>query len=263
MQQLLRDGVALAYEESGIGNPPTLLVHGWCCDHTYFAPQFEHFRHKYRVVAVDLRGHGQSDKPEQDYTMAAFVDDLVWLCTQLEVKKPVVIGHSMGGVIATQLAAQHPDLPTAIIGVDSPILRSQEVVNRRKSVVESIRGPRYREVARQFVDGMFLPTDDQQRKAQIVESMNAAPQHVMASAAEQTWSWDAATVLSACKVPMLLISAGRYVEDVNRLRELCPQLVFGQTVGAGHFNQLEVPDQVNAMIERFITTSVLHPTSVA
>ena len=56
MRQLERDGVALCYEEAGEGEPPVLLVHGWCCDHTYFAPQVEHFAKRgHRVVAVDLR----------------------------------------------------------------------------------------------------------------------------------------------------------------------------------------------------------------
>jgi pimeloyl-ACP methyl ester carboxylesterase len=256
MQRLRRDGVALAYEEAGSGDPPILLVHGWCCDHTHFTPQFEYFCHNHRVVAVDLRGHGQSDKPHQNYTMAAFADDLAWLCGQMDVKKPVVIGHSMGGLIATQLAAQNPDLPAAIIAIDSPLLPSQERLNRRKSVVESLRGPSNRDVARQFVEAMFLPTDDQRRKAQIVGSMTTAPHHVMVSTMEQVSSWDGAEALSACKVPTLLISAGNFVEDVNRLRELCPQHVFGQTVGSGHFNQLEVPDQVNGMIERFIAISL-------
>jgi pimeloyl-ACP methyl ester carboxylesterase len=63
MRRLRRDGVALFYDEAGGGELPLVFVHGWCCDHTYFAPQFEHFRRKHRVVAVDLRGHGQSDKP--------------------------------------------------------------------------------------------------------------------------------------------------------------------------------------------------------
>ena len=66
MQKLIRDGVALAYEEAGSGDPPLLLVHCWCCDHSYFQPQFEHFQRDHRVVAVDLRGHGASDKPVQD-----------------------------------------------------------------------------------------------------------------------------------------------------------------------------------------------------
>jgi len=262
MQQLQRDGVALAYEETGTGDPPILLVHGWCCDHTYsgFAPQFEHFRRRHRVVGVDLRGHGQSDKPEQDYTLAGFADDLVWLCDQLDVKMPVVIGHSLGGAIAIQLASQHPDLPVAIIGIDSPVLMPQQLADEFKSVAESLRGPSYLEAALQAFDRMFIPTDNQQRKAQIVESMSLAPQHVMASALEEFLSWDCAAALSACKVPTLLINSGRAVEDVNRYREFCPQLIFGQTVGTGHFIQLEAPGQVNAMIERFISTSILHPT---
>ena len=61
-----------------------MLVHGWCCDHTYFAPQFEHFVKKgRRVVAVDLRGHGRSDKPHQPYTMQAFADDIARMCERL------------------------------------------------------------------------------------------------------------------------------------------------------------------------------------
>ena len=85
MQRLNRDGVGLAYEEAGRGEPPILLVHGWTCDHTYFAPQFEHFGRAHRTIAVDLRGHGESDTPEQDYTVAGFADDLAWLCEQLGV----------------------------------------------------------------------------------------------------------------------------------------------------------------------------------
>jgi hypothetical protein len=57
MRQLVLDGVALSHEEAGEGEPPVLLVHGWCCDHTYFAPQFEHFVKKgRRVVAVAAGG---------------------------------------------------------------------------------------------------------------------------------------------------------------------------------------------------------------
>src|SRR3712207_1087980 len=80
MRSLRRDGAALFYEEAQGDETPVLLVHGIGCDHTYFAPQFEDFaRRGHRVVAVDLRGHGKSDKPEQSYTMQLFADDQAWL----------------------------------------------------------------------------------------------------------------------------------------------------------------------------------------
>ena len=78
MGKLKRDSVTLFYKEAGSGDPPILLVHGGMDDHTHFSPQFEHFQLNHRTVAIDLRGYGQSDKPQQDYTIAGYADDLAW-----------------------------------------------------------------------------------------------------------------------------------------------------------------------------------------
>ncbi|MSP78013.1 MAG: alpha/beta hydrolase [Dehalococcoidia bacterium] len=99
MPSLRRDGVSLYYEEAGAGSPVLLFVHGVCCDHTFLAPQFEHFRRTHHVISVDLRGHGSSDKLSQPYSIPGFADDVIWLVRQLGIQKPVVIGHSMGGQI--------------------------------------------------------------------------------------------------------------------------------------------------------------------
>jgi len=253
VESLVRDGVRLAYTEAGQGNPPLLLVHGWCCDHTYFAPQAEYFSQTHRVISVDLRGHGASDKPAQDYTMDAYADDLAWLCQQLGVDKPVIVGHSMGGVIAFVMAARHPEQVAAVVAVDSPLVPPAALAGQITGLVAGLKSPAYAEVSRGFTsNALFLPTDDADRKTQIVEHMAGAPQHVMASAMECIFNCDTAAAASGCKVPALLINAAHPLADVVPLRELCPQLVVGQPVGAGHFNQLEVPEQVNAMIERFL-----------
>src|SRR6266576_1181932 len=96
---LTRGGVKLAYEASGTG-PPMVFVHGWCCDRSHFAPQMAHFSRTHRCIALDLRGHGESDAPEQEYSIAGFADDIAWACDQLAVEKPVIVGHSMGGAAA-------------------------------------------------------------------------------------------------------------------------------------------------------------------
>src|SRR5215208_1604983 len=256
MERLVRDGVALAYEERGAGDPPLVLVHGWCCDHTYFAPQEAYFAGAHRVVAVDLRGHGASDKPEQDYTADVFADDLAWLCERLGITRPVVIGHSLGGIVALAVAARYPSLPAAIAALDSPLAPAPDVATARERLVERLWGPDYRSVARQFSDQtFFLPTDDPARRAQILDGMSAAPQHVMASAIEGIARYDSAAALTALTVPLLFIAANETNprSDVARLRALCSTLMLGQTVASGHFLQLEVPDQVNAMLDRFLT----------
>jgi pimeloyl-ACP methyl ester carboxylesterase len=79
MPFLHRDGVSLFYERTGGEGCPVVLVHGWSCDHTFLAPQAEHFaRLGHAVFALDLRGHGLSDKPHQPYPIAAFSDDSRW-----------------------------------------------------------------------------------------------------------------------------------------------------------------------------------------
>ncbi len=256
MQTLKREGVSLCFTEAGGGMPPLLFVHGWTCDHTFFSPQVEHFRHSHRVVAPDLRGHGASDKPEQDYTMAVLADDVAWLCRQLSLDKPVVIGHAMGGLVAIDLAARYPDLPAAVVTLATPVLLTEAACDQLLPVVAALRTPAYRQAQRQMVEqGLFLPTDDPVQKAHILDRMSSAPQHVMASAFEHTVAYYRDMPIAACRVPWLALFAS-WVPDVARLRALCPHVITGQTVGAGAFHQLEVPAQVNAMIERFLVVAL-------
>jgi pimeloyl-ACP methyl ester carboxylesterase len=259
MTSLKRDGVSLFYEEAKGEQRPILLVHGWCCDHSFFAPQFEHFaREGHRVIAVDLRGHGASDKPHADYTMQLFADDLAFLCSELRLEKPVVIGHSMGGVVAFAFAARYPELPSSIVTIDAGLAPPTTVGTALSKFIDGLRGPSYRKVMGDYAETvLFLPTDDAKRRARILEVMTSAPQHVMVSALEGGHAYNAGQAKGRIVVPMLYIAADEFPPraDIARLRALVPRLYFGHVVGSGHFCQLEVPDQVNAMIDRFLVVT--------
>jgi pimeloyl-ACP methyl ester carboxylesterase len=89
-----------------------------------------------------------------------------------------------------------------------------------------------------------------------MDDMASAPQYVMDSAALDMFTREAAPIAAACRMPFLYITGAAPRSDFEQLRELCPQVVFGQVVGAGHFSQLLVPDQINAMIARFLALNV-------
>ena len=260
MQSLRRDGVTLVYEEAPGDEPPILLVHGWCCDHTYFVPQFEHFASRgHRVVAVDLRGHGRSDKPQQGYTMQLFADDLAWICQRIGVEKPVVVGHSMGGIVAFDLAARYPDMTSAVVMLDAAVVLPSAARAAIPSLLEELRDPGYREVLRNYVaNSLFISTDDQERKKRILESMSSTPQHVVVSAFEGLRDYDPTEATGGLAIPAVYIAADELQprSDMSRFHELAPQILYGKTVGSGHFCQLEVPEQVNAMIERFLAITL-------
>ena len=200
---LTRDGVRLAYAETGSGAPPLLFVHAWSADRTTFAPQLEHFGRSHRAVAVDLRGHGDSDKPEEPYTAELFADDLAWLAGELGLERPVVVGHSMGGVIALVLAASHPDLVSGVVALDSPIIPSKELLAAVPMLMEGMRSPAYREVIRQFYDAFAGFEDDPARREQLLERLTSGEQHVMASALENVFAADTEAAAAACHGPEL------------------------------------------------------------
>jgi pimeloyl-ACP methyl ester carboxylesterase len=174
--------------------------------------------------------------------------------------KPVVIGHSMGGIVTVELARRFPDLPAALVLLDAPIVRPPAQGAARQALVETLHGPGYRDAVREWVcNAYFLSTDDSEMRDRTADAMASAPQHVLVSSLEQMLRWDGTAAAPAGRVPVLCVSADRPLNDLPRLQELCPHWIYGQTVGAGHFHQLLVPEQVNAMIERFLAVYAPQP----
>jgi len=253
-----RDCTKLAYLDTGAGAPPFVFVHGWTCNHSHFAPQIEHFAVDHRVLAVDLRGHGESDAPEQRYTVSAFADDVAWLCGEMHVARPVLVGHSMGAQVVLDVAARHPDLAAAVVLLDAaPIVGGSPAMAMAAELGASLAGPDGATARAALVDHAVgalarMPALQQRVRADLLRT----PDHVAASCVTLMGDWDGEAAARACTVPVLHIAADDPINDAAALRALNPRLRTGQTVGAGHFNQLEVPEQVNVMIERFLAVAV-------
>jgi len=109
------------------------------------------------------------------------------------------------------------------------------------------------ESRRQFItDHLFLPTSDQELVESVLAVMLAAPNYVAANAIRGILEFDGAAAAALCKVPALHLAATPPLNPPHLMSQWLPNVVNGWTVGAGHFNQLEVADQVNSMIEGFL-----------
>jgi pimeloyl-ACP methyl ester carboxylesterase len=253
MPTISRDGINLVYEERGSGSPTFVFVHGWTCDRSFFAPQADYFARKHRVVSLDLRGHGQSDKPQGAYPISAYTDDIANLIDTLKLGRVIAVGHSMGGITVLELGASYPEKVAGIVMVDpAPLAFPPDLKGGIEGLVAAIEAGN-QEPRRQFIaERLFLPTSDKALVDRVLKVMMAAPSHVASAAMRGILAYDGVKAAARCKVPALHIAATPPLNPPHMMTEWMPAVVNGWTVGAGHFNMLEAPEQVNGMIDGFL-----------
>ena len=252
-------GVRLAYDTAGAGDPSMIFVHGWACDRSYFAPQFRHFAAGHAVAAMDLRGHGDSSRPAPGpgpgvYDIDVLAGDVLAVASAAGLGPPVLVGHSLGALVGLACAARAGAIRALVMVDPAPITNERAKAFFRESV-DAVAADRDGAWRMKFVEGMFLPTDAV-RRAAIIEQMPGTPPAIAAEIMRVMGEFDASTLAKAT-VPVVSIGSAVPANASADLRRLCPAITIGQTVGAGHFNQLEVPEQVNAMIERFLAVNGL------
>lgn len=246
------DGLLINYELRGEGLPALVFVHGWCCDHSYWQKQIDHFSSQYTVVAIDLGGHGDSGLDRDTWTMAAFGRDVVAVVEKLGLRQVVLIGHSMGGTVVVEAAQQIPGRVKAIIGVDTFKNLGQ---TRTQAQVEVENAP-FRKDFRQATDdfvrtGMFVPTSDAALIDKIAKDMAAAPPQVGFDAGVRLDSHDAELQkgLQKLQVPIMSINSDyQPTDDAAERYGISIELMSG----TGHFVMLEDPETFNLVLENVL-----------
>ncbi len=249
--KLEREGVNLFYDEAGSGEQTMVLIHGAFADRTSFTEQFDHFAKRRRVIAVELRGHGDSDKPPGPYSIEGFADDVAWMCRRLEAHDPVLVGHSLGGLVAVEVSGRQ-GIGGSVATLDSPSLIPGWSDRNPGRYDAAMRGPDFRATLRSFLASAYLPFDDPEKAAAGLDRIDRVPEHVVLATWNALMVWDPTPALEALETPFLYLDHGQPDVDIEAIRRLCRQVVYGQTVGAGHRALQVVPDQVNAMLERFM-----------
>jgi pimeloyl-ACP methyl ester carboxylesterase len=248
------DGVTLRYVDAGSGAPPILFIHGWTCNIGTFRDQIPFFTKNHRVVAYDQRGHGESDKPDQDYNIEGFVNDAVWFINELRLEKSVLVGHSMGGTIVLNLVQKHPELASAAVLIDSPILllddAGKALVNPLLAGLES---PAYAGVVEGFGRmGFFNKNSPPELVEELIAVIKSAPQRLMFTALKSTLD-DANKPAGPLPVPSLFIRAEEpQMAPVEGLRERYPGMSVVTVPGTAHFVQMEQPAATNNIIKDFL-----------
>lgn len=249
------DGISIAYEGRGKSEPALVFVHGWCCDRSYWSEQLPHFEEKYKVVAIDLAGQGESGLDRKDWTMGAFGEDVVAVVNKLNLDQIVLVGHSLGGYVILEAARRMPQLVIGLVGVDTlqdfEFKFTQEQIDDWFSPLRS----NYVEATRDIVRTMFTPNSDPALVEKIVADMSSTPQEVGLGAMEGYVDFqmnEMIQVLQEVQTPIVCINSDMNPTNVETNQRYALSFKAKIMSGVGHFNMIEDPVTFNRLLEETI-----------
>jgi len=246
------------YVNYGKGSDAIVLIHGWTCNLDNWAAQIPDFARRAHVVALDLPGHGESDKPQIAYTMDLFAQAVSAVMKDAKVKRAVLVGHSMGTPVARQFYRKFPERTLAIVVVDGALRQfaNKTLMDR---MIAGFRSPNYRDVVGQMFSSMLGPNLPADAKERIKASTTNTPQHVLVSAMEGMAD-NAIWGIDKINVPVLAIMAKNpfYPPTLEaQMREVAPNMEFQSWAGVGHFIMMERPKEFNATVLAFLDKNQL------
>jgi pimeloyl-ACP methyl ester carboxylesterase len=251
------DGTRVHYVNYGKGDDALVLIHGWTMNVGNWNDQIPDFAKAHRVVAIDLPGHGQSDKPQVSYSMDYFARAVEAVMRDAKVKRAVLVGHSMGTPVARQFYRKYPEKTLAIVIVDG-VLRPLGDKAMMDQMIAGFRGPNYKEVIIQMLTQMKGGLAAEALEG-IKTSSLSTPQNVVVSAMEgmadpAIWGED------KINVPVLAIMAKNpfFPPNIEELsRGIAPTMDFRMWDGVGHFVMMEKPKEFNEAVLAFLEKNKL------
>jgi len=252
MAELTVAGARLNFDDRGGGSPAFVFVHGWASDRTCWAAQMEEMSRDHRCIAVDLRGRGES-AAIPPFGVGRALEDLAELIRELGVAPAIVVGHSLGGVIALALNGRYPELILGVVTIDSPITDNTGANSPRS--VDAIREAGSMRAVERFVRSFAYDPPNQKTNDYLENVMLTCPADVGAGMLEDLHlvGQDMPRLIrEADRKPFMMIWAERPLGDPGWIRDRTTFVRQEPVAATGHFVQMEQPAVTNALLRAFL-----------
>lgn len=254
------NGIRLRYESWGVGETPLVLLHGLGSSADDWFLQLPAFAPIYRCIAVDLRGHGLSEKPAGAYSMTLFAADVAVLLEGLALGPSHVWGLSLGGMVAQQLAIDYPATVRSLVLLNTmpglwPPTRAIIRLGTRRLTTPWRRRTMAEQATRVAADLFPAPQDRMLRdQAQARLAANDPAAYQQATLAILRFRPGAALRRIGCPVLIIAGAADRVVPHAyqTRLQQCLPQARFVSIPNSGHASNIDAAAAVNAAVLRFL-----------
>jgi 3-oxoadipate enol-lactonase len=256
------NNITVSYNDEGPdGAPIIIFIHGFPFNKSMWNKQTEALKEVYRVIAYDIRGFGDSDAGNLDFSIDLFVSDLLGLMDTLKIDKAMLCGLSMGGYIALNAVENYPQRFSAVILSDTNcIADSPEVKEKRMKTIESIKENGLLKYAEESIKNLFAPESFTTKtmeiataKAMIVKASKESIYNTLRALAERK---ETCIKLQEIRVPALILvgiedaitppDAARFMHEKIQNSKL---YIIGH---AAHLSNMENPTEFNDQLKKFV-----------
>ena len=258
MKSIEVNNVNVAYREEGEGET-LLLIHGFCGSTAYWDKVFPALSDSYRVIAVDLPGHGESDVHDEVNTIESFASFVRDFLDTLQVDKVTIFGHSLGGYITLAFAENYRDRLSAFSLIHSTgFPDSEEAKEGRDTAIHKIDEKGIQTFVEGLVPKLFAPSDSQENQPLIEKTIqignNTSPHGAKNALKAMRDRIDRREVLNKTDIPVLLVAGSEdqlippektFSAEGDHINEVVIQHV-------GHMSMMETPDELVKAIRLFL-----------
>jgi len=250
------DGIQLHSSSHGTGSKTVILVHGWTCDETTWDSQVQVLSKQYRVLTLDLPGHGKSASPKEGvFSIELFAKAVDAVRTEAKADKVVLVGHSMGTPVVIQYARMFPQHTAALVFVDGLVRIGGGGRGGSAPDPQQAGGPGGRKYRENMIRGMFSASTTEAMQSHILNMMLGAPEATAVGAMKATFAF-ASPKDEVIKLPVL----GLYADhsglgaDKEFMKAAYPNLQYVEIPSTGHFLMMEKADEFNRRVLDFLKT---------
>jgi pimeloyl-ACP methyl ester carboxylesterase len=247
------DGAKIHWTSTGQGARTIVFVHGWMCDETSWSEQVPDLAKKYRVITMDLPGHGQSDAPKEgQWSMDLFARAVDAVRAEAKADRIIVVGHSMGVPVVYRYAQMYPTHTAALVLVDGTLFKASEARARVEGNVQRVSGKDGLKNREEMIQTFFAPATTPVLRERIRTMMMRGPES-SARGAMQTMADPETWNDHVLQVPTMAIYSGtNRGGSIEITKTYLPNLEFVNLPGTGHFLMMERPAEFNRHLQAFI-----------
>ncbi|MBZ5723778.1 MAG: alpha/beta hydrolase [Acidobacteriia bacterium] len=246
------DGVAISYSVSGAADTALVLIHGGLADRSFWDGQHEPFADRFRVIAPDLAGHGESGRNREKWGIAEFAHDVLAAIDAERVSRAVFVGNSLGGVVAIEAALLAGTRATGVIGVDTFQDLSRRIDPQWANEQADAWGRDFAGTLDRMLGALFHPDAAPSLVAGVRRRMARTPGEVVAAMFRSFAGYDTGASARQLRVPVRCINGDLWATDTQANREVVADFDAVILPHTGHFPMLERPDEFNRRLAELV-----------